>query len=143
MSRVIEPVHTPDNDPKWNMPYTPALKVRGGSTVYVAGLTAGPVYHSHPHDPSEFDVVPDDPGAQAEMAMDNLEAILEAAGGTLDDVVQIFRFIVDIDDNQDAINRVMGRRMSTRATTTTVEVTQLASNPRLCLELAAVAVVDD
>jgi hypothetical protein len=57
--------------------------------------------------------------------------------------VQLFRFIVDIDRNQDAINRVMGRRMSTRATSTTVEVTQLASNPRLCLELTAVAAVAD
>ena len=139
----IEPIHTREDDPKWNMPYTPALKVTGGATVYVAGVTAGPVYHSHPHVLEEFADIPEDAGAQAEMALDNLEEVLRAAGGTLDDIVQLFRFIVDIDHNQDAINRVMGGRMSVRATSTTVEVTRLASAPGLWVELAAVAVVDD
>ncbi len=137
-----EPIHTQDDDPKWNMPYTPAIRVTGGSTVYVAGVTAGPVYHSHPHDLTEFSDIPSDAGEQADLALDNLERVLTAAGGTLDDIVQLFRFIVDIDRNQDAINRVMARRMSTRATSTTVEVTRLASAPGLWLELTAVAVVD-
>lgn len=139
----FELVHTADDDPKWNMPYTPAIKVRGGATVYVAGVTAGPVYHSHPHDLTEFSGVPPDPRRQAEMVLDNLAAVLAAAGATLEDVVQIFRFIVDIDRNQDAINAVMGARMTNRATTTTVEVTRLASAPGLWLELTAVAVVAD
>lgn len=139
MAFNLELIHTQDNDPKWNMPYTPAIKVTGGATIYVAGVTAGPVYHSHPHVPEEFEGVPADPGEQAQMALDNLEAVLAAAGATLDDIVQLFRFIVDIDRNQDAVNRVQARRMSTRATSTTVEVTRLASAPGLWLELAAVA----
>lgn len=139
---TIEPIHTQDDDPKWNMPYTPAIRVTGGSTVYVAGVTAGPVYHSHPHVLEEFSDIPSDAGAQADMALDNLGQVLAAAGATLDDVVQLFRFIVDIDRNQDAINRAMARRMSVRATSTTVEVTRLASAPGLWLELTAVAVVD-
>lgn len=143
MAFDLELVHTEDNDPKWNMPYTPAIKVRGGSTIYVAGVTAGPVYHAHPHDLAEFASVPADPGQQAEMALDNLERVLAAAGATLDDVVQLFRFIVDIDRNQDAINAVQAKRMSTRATSTTVEVTRLASAPGLVLELTAVASVAD
>lgn len=138
-----EPIHTPDNDPKWNMPYTPAIKVTGGSTIYVAGVTAGPVYHSHPHVLEEFSSIPEDPAAQAEMALDNLEAVLAAAGATLDDVVQLFRFIVDIDRTQDALNRAMRRRMTAAATTTTVEVVRLASAPGLWFELTAVAVVPD
>ncbi len=139
----VQLIHTEDNDPRWNMPYTPAIKVTGGSTIYVAGVTAGPVYHSHPHVLAEFESVPADPARQAEMALDNLEGVLAAAGATLDDVVQLFRFIVDIDLNQDAINGVQARRMSTRATSTTVEVTRLASAPGLWLELAAVAAVAD
>ncbi len=55
----------------------------------------------------------------------------------------MFRFIVDLDRNQDAINKVQAERMSTRATTTTVEVTRLASAPGLWLELTAVAVIDE
>jgi enamine deaminase RidA (YjgF/YER057c/UK114 family) len=137
----IEEVHTEANDPKWNMPYTPALKVTDGSLIFVAGVTAAPVYHSHPHRPDEFTEIPDDPGAQAAMALDNLEGVLSAAGATLEDVVQLFRFIVDIDRNQDAVNAVLSRRITRRATSTTVEVTRLATDRRLVLELTAVAAV--
>lgn len=136
------PIHTAADDPAWNMPYTPAIKVTGGATIYVAGVTAGPVYHSHPHRLEEFAHVPDDPGQQAQLAFDNLEEVLEAAGATLDDVVQLFRFIVDIDRNQDAVNRAQAQRMSSMATSTTVGVARLASAPGLVLELTATAVVD-
>ena len=144
MSRHIEPVHIEGNDPKWNMPYTPAVKVKGGSLVFLSGVTAAPVYHSHPHVPSEFENIPADPGRQAEMAMENLTRVLTAAGGNLNEIVQLFRFMVDQDSNQDAINRVMaGYFGQYRATTTSVEVVRLATDPRLVLELAAVAVVSD
>jgi len=124
------------------MPYTPAVKVLSGSPVYLAGVTAAPVYHSHPHVADEFDEIPLDPSAQAEDTMDNLVAVLAAAGGDLDSVVEVTRYIVDIDRNQDAINRVLGQRFgSHRPATTTVEVVRLATDPRLVLELKAVAVV--
>ncbi len=143
MAKDVELIHTEDNDPKWNMPYTPAVKVRAGSLVFLAGLTAGPVYHTHPHIPSEFDDIPEDPAAQTELAMDNLEQVLAASGGTLRDVVQITRFIVDEDRNQDAINAVMSRRFGEhRPASTSVEIVRLASDPKLVLELEAVAVVD-
>ena len=35
MSQHYEHIHTDDNDPKWNMPYTPAIKVHSGKTVYL------------------------------------------------------------------------------------------------------------
>jgi enamine deaminase RidA (YjgF/YER057c/UK114 family) len=144
MSDRFELIHTEENDAAYNMPYTPAIKVRSGATVYVAGVTAAPVYHHHPHVASDFDQIPLDPGEQAAMAMENLRKVLQAAGGDLVDIVQLFRFIRDIDDNQDAINRVMGAYMGDhRATSTTVEVTRLATDDRLVVELAAVAVVED
>jgi enamine deaminase RidA (YjgF/YER057c/UK114 family) len=138
----IEHIHIAGNDPKWNMPYTPAIKVTGGSTIYVSGVTAAPVYHSHPHDPAEFAEIPDDPGVQAEMTMDNLKTVLEAAGAELTDMVQLIRFMVDQAANQDAINRVMARRLGDhRPSSTSVEVVRLATDPRLVLELQAIAVV--
>jgi enamine deaminase RidA (YjgF/YER057c/UK114 family) len=141
---IVEPIHTEDNDPKWNMPYVPAIKVTGGSLVFVSGVTAAPVYHSHPHVPDEFTDIPDDPGAQAEMAIDNLERVLVHAGGGLGDVVQLMRFMVDQERNQDAINRVMGARLGGHlSTTTSVEVLRLATDPRLVLELQAVAVIPE
>ncbi|MCL4296935.1 MAG: RidA family protein [Anaerolineae bacterium] len=142
MNPHFELIHTAENDPKWNMPYAPAIKVHSGKTVYVAGVTAAPVYHSHPHIPAEFDNIPEEAGRQTEMALDNLRNVLRAAGGDLGDVVQLFRFMVDQEKNQDAINRVMARYFGDhRPTTTSVEVVRLATDPRLVLEITAVAVV--
>jgi 2-iminobutanoate/2-iminopropanoate deaminase len=144
VSPHFELIHTAENDPKWNMPYTPAIKVHSGKTVYVAGVTAAPVYHSHPHIPAEFDNIPEDPGLQTEMTLENLRSVLQAAGGDLTDIVQLFRFMVDQEKNQDAINRVMARNFGAhRPTTTSVEVVRLATDPRLVLELTAVAVVSE
>ena len=144
MSKRIEYIHTDDNDPKWNMPYTPAIKVHSGKTVWISGITAAPVYHSHPHIQAEFDHIPEDAGMQAQMTMESLQKILRAAGGELTDIVQLFRFIVDMDKNQDAINATLARYFgSHRAVTTTVEIVRLATDPRLILELAAVAVVPE
>jgi enamine deaminase RidA (YjgF/YER057c/UK114 family) len=143
MPSRIEEIHTADDDPKWNMPYTPALKVSGGALLWISGVTAAPVYHSHPHVTEEFDGIPPDAGEQAVKAFDNLENILKGAGAGLDRVVQLFRFIVDIDSNQDAINAVQKQRMGHRNSSTTVEVVRLATDPRLVLELTAVAAVDE
>ena len=140
----LQVVHLPDRDPRLNMPYVPAIRVLSGRTVYVAGVTAAPIYHQHPHIPSDFDAIPDDPEEQTRMAMENLRRTLRAAGGDLHPVVQLFRFIRDLDRNQDAIGRVMGGYFGENLpTSTTVEVVRLATDPRLVLELTAVAVVPE
>ncbi len=54
MAKAIEHVHWPNAPDMW-MPYAPAIKVKGGTTVYLAGVTAAPVYHHHPHRPEEFE----------------------------------------------------------------------------------------
>ena len=144
MPSHIEHIHLPENDPKWNMPYTPAIKVHSGKTVYLSGVTAAPVYHSHPHIQSEFDDIPEDAGAQAEMTMENLLRVLRAAGGELTDVVRLTRFMVDQEKNQDAINRVMGRYLGDhRPASSSIEIVRLATDPRLVLEVEAIAVVPE
>lgn len=142
MPREVELIHTEHNDPKWNMPYTPAIKVHSGTLVFLSGVTAAPIYHSHPHIPAEFHDIPEDAETQTEMTMENLKTVLAACGGTLTDIVQMTRFIVDEDRNQDEINRVMARYLGDhRAASTSVEVVRLATNPKFVLELEAVAVV--
>ena len=144
MNNHYERIHLEENDPKWNMPYTPAIKVHSGKTVYISGVTAAPVYHSHPHIPTEFDQIPDDPGQQTEMTMENLLRVLKAAGGQITDIVRVTRFMVDQEKNQDAINRVMGRYFGDhRPTSTSVEIVRLATEPRLVLEIEAIAVVPE
>jgi enamine deaminase RidA (YjgF/YER057c/UK114 family) len=107
-------------------------------------VTAAPVYHSHPHRPAEFADIPEDAEQQAEMCMENLHMVLKAAGATLADLVEVTRYVVDLDRNQDAINRVLGRYLGDhRPATTTVEVVRLATDPKLILELKAVAVATE
>ena len=144
MSDRLEVIHHEGYDPAINMPYVPAIKVHAGKPVYVAGVTAAPTYHQHPHVVAEFDAIPPDPAEQARLTMEHLRLALRAAGGDLGDVVQMFRFIKDLDHNQDAINRVMAQYLGQhRPTTTTVEVVRLATDRRLVLEVTAVAVVPD
>lgn len=144
MSELFEYVHTEGNDPRFNMPYTPAIKITGGRVVYLAGVTAAPVYHSHPHVASEFDEIPLDPEEQTEMCMENLRMVVEAAGGGLDTIVEVTRYMVDQAKNQDGVNRAMARVFGDhRPASTSVEIVRLATDPRLILELKAVAVVPD
>jgi len=85
MAKTVEHVHWPDAPDMW-MPYAPAIKVKGGTTIYLAGVTAAPVYHHHPHRPEEFDSMPRDMEGQARAALENLKRGLEAVGATFADV---------------------------------------------------------
>jgi enamine deaminase RidA (YjgF/YER057c/UK114 family) len=127
-----------------NLPFTPAIKVRGGNIVFLSGITGAPVPHSHPHVPAEFDQLDFDAAAQTEAIMERLQETLRAAGGELSDVVQVTRFIVDIGANQDAVNTVMNRYWGNhRPASTSVEIVRLATDPRFSLEVEAVAVIPD
>ena len=94
MPKTVEHIHWPDAPDLW-MPYAPAIKVRGGTTVYLAGVTAAPVYHHHPHRPEEFDAMPRDMAGQARAALENLKRGLDAVGASFADVVTAGRFVTD------------------------------------------------
>jgi enamine deaminase RidA (YjgF/YER057c/UK114 family) len=141
MRKTITHIHRPDAPDLW-MPYAPAIKVSGGTTVYLAGVTAAPVYHHHPHRPQEFDAMPRDMGGQARAALENLKRGLQAAGASFADVVTATRFVTDLSD-QDALNRVWAEYFGdAKPATTTVQVVRLATDPRCLVEINAVAVVD-
>src|SRR5262249_59756739 len=91
MAKSVEHIHWPNAPAMW-MPYAPAIKVRGGTTVYLAGVTAAPVYHHHPHRPEEFDAMPRTMEGQARAALENLKRGLEAVGAAFADVVNADRF---------------------------------------------------
>ena len=141
MKKSIEHVHWPDAPDVW-MPYAPAIKVTGGTTVYLAGVTAAPVYHHHPHRPEEFASMPRDMAGQARAALENLKRGLSAAGASFADVVKADRFVTDLAD-QDALNRVWAEYFGdAKPTTTTVQVVRLATDPHCLIEINAVAVTD-
>lgn len=70
--------------------------------------------------------------------------VVEAARGSLDTIVEVTRYMVDQAGNQDGVNRAMARAFGEhRPAGTSVEVVRLATDPRLILELKAVAVVPE
>lgn len=141
----FEYIHMEGVELGYNMPYTPAIKVHSGKLVFVSGVTAAPVYHSHPHDPSQFDHLDFSAGAQATQTMENLRMAVEAAGGQLTDVVHLNRFMVDQAADQDAINAAIAASWGSDhlPASTSVEIPRLATDPRLLLEISAIAVVPD
>ncbi len=142
MAKEIVPVHHPDRRTDVAMPYAPGLVVRRGRLVFLSGITAAAVYHSHPHREEEFDL-PASMREQAVLAMENLKKTLAAAGCTLRDVVAATRFLTDVGE-QDDLNRVWAEYLGGHLpTTTTVEVSRLATHARCKLEITAIAVADE
>ena len=77
-------------------PYSQAVKV--GNTVWVSGQI--------PLVPGSMELVTGDISAQATQVFNNLTAIAEAAGGTLNDAVKIKIALTDLGDCA-AVNQIM------------------------------------
>jgi len=90
-----------DNAPASIGPYSQGIK--DGDRIYVSGQ--GPV------DPESGDIVGDDIRTQTERTLENVAAVLEAAGSSLDDVVKATVFVQEMDDYAD-INEVYGDYMT-------------------------------
>lgn len=141
MPKKVEHIHWPEAPDVW-LPYAPLIKVTGGNTVYLSGMTAAPLYHSHPHVPEEFDAMPMDMEGQAREVISKMEKSLSCVGAALSDVVSVTRYLTDM-NMQDDLNKVWGEVFGEiKPGTTTVQVVRLATDPRCLLELTAVAVID-
>lgn len=88
-------IHTA-NAPQAIGPYSQA--VRAGNTVYLSGQI--------PLDPKTMEVVSDDIKTQTDQVFKNLQAVCEAAGGSLKDIVKLNVYMPDL-DNFNAVNEVM------------------------------------
>ena len=93
MSREI--IHT-DGAPAAVGTYSQA--VRAGNLVFISGQI--------PFVPETMEVVEGDFAARARQVFDNLRAIAEAAGSSLDDAVKLTIFLTDL-DNFATVNEVM------------------------------------
>lgn len=78
--------------------YSQAIKV--GPTVYLSGQI--------PLDPQTMNMVEGGFEAQAVQVFENLKAVAEAAGGSLQDVVKLNIFLTDL-ANFAAVNEIMAR----------------------------------
>lgn len=95
---VAESVKSP-RLPKPIGPYSPAVKVAGGTTVYVAGMTA--------LNADNEIVGKGDVKAQTRQVIENIRHALEAAGGGLGNVVRTTVYLLDISDFA-AVNGIYG-----------------------------------
>lgn len=147
MRSKFEIIHTVTEEklgsnPEWNMPYVPAIKVLSGKPLYISGVNAAPIYHSHPHKLEEFQNLDFSPENQAKLTMENLQAILESSGGKLSDIVQIFVFIVNVQKNGEQIGKIVSSFFDDHlCSSTVVGITDLITDSRLILEVTAVAYI--
>jgi 2-iminobutanoate/2-iminopropanoate deaminase len=79
----MEIIHHPNYDKNVFMPFVPAIKIKSGKILWLAGTTALPVYHDHPHKRDEIQqYMTNDLEAQTRRAMDGIKQTLEAAGAS-------------------------------------------------------------
>ena len=88
-------IHT-DKAPQAIGPYSQA--VRAGNTVYLSGQI--------PLVPDTMEIISEDVSEQTTQVFNNLKAVCEAAGGSLQDIVKLNIFMPDL-GNFNAVNEVM------------------------------------
>ena len=94
------PIHS-EHAPAAIGPYSQA--VRAGSTVYLSGQI--------PLDPQSGEVIEGDFTALTNRVFDNLAAVVEAAGGSMDDIVKLNVFLTDL-SHFTTVNELMAERFS-------------------------------
>src|SRR3989442_4672621 len=88
----MEVIHHANYDATVMMPFVPAIKINSGRLLWLAGTTALPVYHDHPHRREDLAKLADNLEAQTRTSMEGIKKTLEAAGATYGDVVHVFVF---------------------------------------------------
>jgi 2-iminobutanoate/2-iminopropanoate deaminase len=116
-----------DKAPKAIGPYSQAIVA--GNLVFTSGQI--------PLDPKTQQMVEGDVRAQAERVMENLAAVLAAAGASFSTVVKATIFLADLNDFA-AVNDVYGKRFpSGPPARSTVQVAALPKGARVEIDLVA------
>jgi len=123
----------PDGLPS-NPAYTQAVKVAGGASLVFIGGQNGVN--------AEGDIVGDDAEAQAQQALRNVTLAVEAAGGSLADIVKWTIIVTDaaaLGPGFGAFQKAWGQRPNPPAIT--VQVVAGLANPQFLVEVEAVAAI--
>ena len=142
----LEVIHHPNYDKSVFMPFSPAIKVKSGKMLWLAGGTALPVYHDHPHKREQIiQYLTNDLEAQVRRTMDGIMETLKAAGASPKDVVHVFIFrtrprMGDIGRSSAVVNSYFAPH-NHKPTTTNMAVLELGE-PEQLIEIQVVAVVD-
>ena len=113
--------------PKAIGPYSPA--VRAGQFLFVSGQV--------PIDPATGDMIAGDIAAQTRRVLDNVGALLKAAGRSFGDVVRTTVFLADLNDFA-AMNEVYGQYFpQPYPARATVQVARLPKDARVEIDVIA------
>lgn len=83
-------VITTDTAPKAIGPYSQAIKIKSGETIFTAGQLG--------IDPASGNLVEDGIAGETRQALKNVKAILTAAGSGMDQVIKTTVFLKDLND---------------------------------------------
>jgi 2-iminobutanoate/2-iminopropanoate deaminase len=109
-------------------PYSQAIKA--GNTIYVSGQI--------PLIPETMEIISDDVQEQTKQSLENVKAVLEAAGATLNDVVKASVFIKDMNDFA-KINEIYATYFTeNNPARACVEVARLPKDVKVEIEVIAV-----
>ena len=143
----LEIIHHPNYDKSVFMPFSPAIKVKSGKILWLAGGTALPVYHDHPHKREQvLHYLGNDLEAQIRRTMDGIMETLKAANASPKDVVHVFIFRTrprtgDIGRSSAVVNSYFAP-FNHKPATTNMAVLELGE-PEQLVEIQVVAVVDN
>ncbi|SEU19762.1 RidA family protein [Stigmatella erecta] len=123
-------VHS-DSAPQAIGPYSQAVQADAGKMIFLSGQI--------PLDPKTMELVQGDAAVQAERVMQNLKAVLAAAGADFSHVVRCTIFLIDLGDFS-KVNEVYGRFFTgAPPARVTVQVSALPRGAKV--EIDAIAVL--
>lgn len=125
----MKDVISTEKGPKAIGPYSQAIRANG--FIFISGQVA--------FDPATGQLVEGDVAKQTARVLDNLKAIVEAAGSSLEKTIKATVFLKDMNDFA-AMNEVYGRYFSHQPPArSTVEVARLPRDVRVEIDLISLA----
>src|SRR3972149_5001233 len=126
--KIIQPKDLSDPRPR----YSQGILTRGGKLLFVAGQTAA--------DKDGSVVGKGDIEAQTHQVFRNISAVLQEAGGSLDNLVMTTTYITDR-KYREGYNRVRSQCYKKNPPTSTLVIVKGLAHPDYLIEIAGVAVL--
>lgn len=128
MKEVIQPKSLSDPRPR----YSQGIATQAGKLLFIAGQTAS--------DKNGNVVGKGDIEGQAKQVFENIQAVLNEAGGSLDNLVMTTTYITDI-KYREGYNRVRNQFYKGTSPTSTLVVVKGLANADYMIEIAGIAVL--
>ena len=114
--------------------YSPAVRISGGTTIYLAGHTG--------YQDEKGDIYPGNFDGQVRVAFERMRKTLESAGGDLDDIVTMTVFITDMANGTRFTQlRKEFFKENHYPASALIGIKELA-RPEMMVEIQAIAVID-